>query len=440
MRWFRRSLFRKLLLITGGGTALLLASALTGLWGLETDLVRASADLHRELAQARAGAAPQLEAETMVARLDRAVAEAHDNLRMTLVAMAVSVILAFVFFLALTRRGIIGPARSVVADLERLAAGDFRSPVRAQGEDEFGLVARAAERLRQDLGGLIQTLAANAVQLEQVAGELQGTAGQVQEVVQGQRAQTDQVAAAMNEMAASVQEVARNTQTAAEAAREGKELAASGAVVASEAMGGFEVLVQKVRAGSQVMGRLQAAADEIGSVLEIIAGLAEQTNLLALNAAIEAARAGEHGRGFAVVADEVRSLSQQTRVSTERIRESVGRIQAGASEAVTVMQAADEAVGVEEEQVERTAEALAQISAAVGTIADMAVQIASAVEEQSTVAAEIDRNLVAIADGACGSEQAAGDVRAKGDRLQALAVELSGATARFRLGGSGGGK
>ncbi|OYV75744.1 MAG: hypothetical protein B7Z66_11655 [Chromatiales bacterium 21-64-14] len=448
MRWFRWSLFRKLLLITGGGTALLLASALTGLWWIHADLGRLGAGVRREVAVEvgtvhRAGA-HALRARDLGARIDRTVVQADRDLAVALALMAASVAVAFAFFLVLSRRGIVAPAQALVEDLERLAAGDFSVAVRAggvgtrQGADEFGTVAQAAERLRTGLGALIGEVAANAAELGKAASELRATAGRALEAISGQRLQTDQVATAMNEMAASVQEVARNTHTTAESARQGKELATSGAMVASEAMGGIEALMGKLRTGGEVMGRLQTAAGEIGGVLEIIAGLADQTNLLALNAAIEAARAGEYGRGFSVVAEEVRSLSQQTRASTERIREAVDRIQGGALDAVAAMQEADTAAGVGEGQVERSAEALAEISGAVGTISDLAAQIASAAEEQSAVAAEIDRNVVAIAEGGRGSEQAAGEVREWGERLEALAAELAERTGRFRLGGGEG--
>ncbi len=434
MRWFRKSLFRKLLFITGGGTALLLASALTGLWWVDADLHQVGAAMHREATLERTGAVHRLDAQELAVRMDQAIAQARGNLEMALALMGGSVVLAFGLFIVLSRRGIVGPARALVEDLERLAGGDFSEAVRVSGEDEFGAVAQAAESLRVGFGTLIGGLAASAAELGEGAGRLGETAARALEAISGQRLQTDQVATAMNEMAVSVQEVARNTQTAAEAARQGKELAGSGALLASEAMGGVGALVEKLRVGGEVMGRLQAGAGEIGGVLEIIAGLAEQTNLLALNAAIEAARAGEHGRGFAVVADEVRSLSKQTRQSTERIREVVERIQGGAGEAVAVIQGADAAAGTGEGQVERSAEALAQISGAVGTVSDMAAQIASAAEEQSAVAAEIDRNVVAIAEGGRDSEEAAREVRAWSERLQALSEQLTEHTGRFRLG------
>ncbi len=445
MHWFSRSLFRKLLLITGGGTTLLLASALTGLWWIHVDITRMDAGMHHEVtvnaspasrAGTQTGQAQALaqRVRSLTTRMDQMVAQIDQRLVVTLMLMAASVFVSFVFFMVLSRRGIVAPARTLVDDLERLAGGDFSAPVHVGGQDEFGVVARAAERLRTGIGELIGALAVSAEELGAQAAQLRTTAGHAQEAISGQRVQTDQIATAMNEMAASVQEVARNTQTAAQTAQQGKALASSGALVASEAMGAIEALIDKLRAGGAVMDQLRAAATEIGGVLEIIAGLAEQTNLLALNAAIEAARAGEHGRGFAVVADEVRSLSQKTHQSTERIREAVEHIQRGAGEAVASAREADAAANKSEEQVEHNAEALAEISGAVGTIADLAAQIASAAEEQSTVAAEIDRNVVAIAEGGRDSEVAADEVRTYSERLQALAADLTNQTARFRLG------
>jgi len=251
--------------------------------------------------------------------------------------------------------------------------------------------------------------------------------------VRTQRGEIDQVATAMNEMSATVQEVARNAEQAAHAAQNADQCAKSGALVATEAMGGIDALVSEVERSAGAIHELEAESENIGMVLDVIKGIAEQTNLLALNAAIEAARAGEQGRGFAVVADEVRTLASRTQKSTQEIHHMIERLQAGASNAVRVMEAARGKGKLGVEQVERAAESLAEIAGAVATINDMNTQIASAAEEQSAVAEEINRNVVNISHGsvqsARGTEQAA---LASGE-LARLATDLHQLVAQFKV-------
>ncbi|MGB7386071.1 MAG: methyl-accepting chemotaxis protein, partial [Pseudomonas neustonica] len=240
-------------------------------------------------------------------------------------------------------------------------------------------------------------LADSAEQLTRQAGESSKLAAQSSEGLSQQRNETDLVAAAINQMAAATQEVSGNVQSTAGATREAIDLVMHGKTVASTARQAIESLSASVNAASTVADKLASDAREIGTVVDVIKGIAEQTNLLALNAAIEAARAGEQGRGFAVVADEVRALASRTAQSTEQIHSLIANLQQAAQGTVESMRAGNEQADRGVAQVIEADDALEGIRLAVERINDMAGQIASAAEEQSSVAEEINRNVTNIA-------------------------------------------
>lgn len=269
-------------------------------------------------------------------------------------------------------------------------------------------------------------------ELKQTTNELAFTASNLGTVTERteantlrQQNETDLVATAMNEMTSTVEEVARNAEHASAAAREADTAAGKGFEVANQTKSEIDKLVSDVSNASEVIAKLEAESQNIGVVLDVIKGIAEQTNLLALNAAIEAARAGEQGRGFAVVADEVRTLASRTQESTSEIEEMIGRLQGGVNNTVAVMQVALEKGHHGSEQVDATLDSLKDILDAVGRISDMNTQIATAAEEQSQVANEINGNIVNISALATETTHDAHESRETSVKLAGVSTTLS---------------
>jgi len=425
MNWVRNSIRNKLLAITGLGTGLLLAAAGFGFWESWSTFARLQAVLGPHSAT---GA-------TADAAIREALAGAHHGIVLSLILMGIAVAGAFVGFLVAVRQGLLNPARRLVSDLDRLAGGDFSTPVQATGQDEFSQVARSVQGIQAQLGAVIGQAADSARRIADASGRMQSIAGETSVHLDQQQSQTEQVASAMNEMSATAQEVARNAAEAAAAAHQADKEASSGAQVATMAIARMETLLGKVDNAAGVMAALQAESHNVSKVLEVITTIAEQTNLLALNAAIEAARAGEQGRGFAVVAEEVRALAIRTQQSTQEIETIVGQLQSLAADAVHAMEDASTEVKSGEEQVEQTAMSLAEIAAAVKTIDNMNNQIATAAEEQSAVSEDINRNITAIKEIAEQTSAGAQQTTQSSDELAHLARELEQVVARFRLAG-----
>ncbi len=321
--------------------------------------------------------------------------------------------------------------RHTIEQMER--DSDLSGQVRVWAQDEIGAVAKAFNSMVGKFRGGLQHVSDATHRLSAVVGEIREVTDGMGAGIMHQRSETDQVAAAMNEMSASVAEVARHARQTMEASSGAKEMATEGALLSTEALGGIEVLMREVERAVQAIRELDKESEEVGSVLDVIKGIAEQTNLLALNAAIEAARAGEQGRGFAVVADEVRTLASRTQKSTEEIQLMIERLQNGARNAVSVMDMARRKAQEGGEQVERAAESLGSIAGEVSGISDMNVQIASASEQQRTVAEEISRNIINISDVADQTAEGARRTSEVSEELARVAGALEEMVARFRL-------
>lgn len=310
--------------------------------------------------------------------------------------------------------------------------GDLTRRLEVTGCCEIGQIATGFNEFADKIQALINQVAEATCELTEAADYTYRITEQTSIGVDKQRSQADQAATAMTEMAATVQEVARNAVEAADASRNADEAARSGKVVSTEAIRSIQNLAHKVETGAEAIHKLESESENIGNVVNVIRGIAEQTNLLALNAAIEAARAGEQGRGFAVVADEVRTLAGRTQQSTEEIHSMIESLQSGANEAVQVMDQAQSQAHGGVDNVEKVAQELTSIAEAVNTITNMNVQIASAAEEQSAVAEEINRNIVAINDVTGETSEGATETAAACKKEANLAAHLQKLVNQFK--------
>ncbi|MDU9404785.1 methyl-accepting chemotaxis protein [Pseudomonas sp. zfem004] len=347
-------------------------------------------------------------------------------------ATALALLLGVLAALAITRQ-IIVPLRQTLSAAERVANGDLSQDLQADRRDELGQLQASMQRMTQGLRQLISGIGDGVTQIASAAEELSAVTEQTSAGVNNQKVETDQVATAMNEMAATVQEVARNAEQASEAALMADQQAREGDKVVTEAINQIERLAHEVVNSSEAMNQLKAESDKIGSVLDVIKSVAQQTNLLALNAAIEAARAGEAGRGFAVVADEVRSLAQRTQQSTEEIEELIAGLQNGTQRVASVMDSSRSLTDSSVELTRRAGGSLETITRTVSSIQAMNQQIATAAEQQSAVAEEINRSVMNVRDISDQTSAASEETASSSVELARLGTHLQGLVAKFRL-------
>lgn len=315
----------------------------------------------------------------------------------------------------------------------RLARGDLSTQVHITCKDELLNIAESFNTVSKEFNTLISELVSNSEQLASASEELSLVTSETTVGVNEQQLQTQQVATAMNEMTSAVQEVAKHGVDASKATQQASEEATTGKTVVDEVIQSITNLAQEIISSSEVINAVDSSSENIGTVLDVIKGIAEQTNLLALNAAIEAARAGEQGRGFAVVADEVRTLAGRTHDSTQEIEKMIEQLQEGAKKAVNHMEQSRENAILTVSKASDAEESLDKITQAVNTVNDINTLIASAAEEQSAVAEEVNRNINLISSIADQSAVSTQQIADSSNELAQLASNMKSRTGRFKL-------
>ncbi|MDP2242946.1 methyl-accepting chemotaxis protein [Pseudomonas sp.] len=348
----------------------------------------------------------------------------------TLLMLGATAVIAL-FSLWLLNRNLINPIRELIEHITQLSQGNFGKRVDSNRQDELGNLAVAANILRDFLSDTFTRLKRSTADLDTASGELNSIAMLMAQGTREQFSRTDQVATAMHEMSATAQEVARHAAEAAGAADAADSAARQGETVMQATIKTITNIRGEISNTSDVIRRLESDTGRIGKVLEVIRGIAEQTNLLALNAAIEAARAGEQGRGFAVVADEVRTLAQRTAESTAEIHQIIDTVQTGAVNAVRAIESGQQRSEEGVTQVTEAGATLQLITNAVEAIRDMNRQIATAAEEQTSVAEDISRNLTEITAIATANQENVQRTESAGQNLKTLSGQLNEVTERL---------
>ena len=348
-----------------------------------------------------------------------------------IVAVAVIAALMTVLLAWLLTRSIVTPLNRALLAAQTIAGGNLTNVIEVDGTDEPARLLNALSAMQASLRKTIEQIAGSATQLGAAAEELSTVTQEASRGLQQQTNEIEQAATAVNEMTAAVEEVARNAVSTSEASNQSTQAAREGRDRVVETVGAIQTMTHDVQNTSVMIEGLAAQGRDIGKVLDVIRAIAEQTNLLALNAAIEAARAGEAGRGFAVVADEVRALAHRTAQSTQEIEKMVAGIQNGTGEAVESMQQSNQRTQTTLEMARAAGVALEQITQSIHQINERNLVIASASEEQAQVSREVDRNLVNIRDLATQSAAGANQTSAATHELSRLAVDLNAMVARF---------
>ncbi len=348
------------------------------------------------------------------------------------VGIGVAFLAAFLLGLFISRV-ISRPIASALVNAQRIAGGDLTQPIVSLHRDEAGLMLSALGDMQNSLKNTIGQISSAADQLASAAEELNAV---TEESSRGLTRQNDEIqlaATAVTEMTAAVEEVARNAISTSDASKLTSTEAATGRDQAREAVNAINTVSTEISSSTAMVEELAGRVREIGQVLDVIRGIAEQTNLLALNAAIEAARAGEQGRGFAVVADEVRALAARTQASTGEIEAMIGSVQSSADQAVRAMGNSRTLASNTQSLAQATGQSLERIAQSIAEINDRNMLIATASEEQSHVAREVDRNLINIQDLSTQTAAGANQTSASSQELSRLAISFNTLVGKFKV-------
>lgn len=360
------------------------------------------------------------------------IKEYESSFMKVLIIVSITIFLSIIISVILSR-SINAPLSAAVSSAEVIALGDLTQPIQVEGSDEITRLANALKIMQGNLREAIKQISSSANQLASAAEELNSVTEDSSRGLQLQNDEIQQAATAITEMSSAVDEVARTAQHTSEASIESAKYASQGKIRVTETTAVIIDMNNEMVVNTEVISQLASQVASIGKVLDVIRAVSEQTNLLALNAAIEAARAGEAGRGFAVVADEVRNLAHRTQVSTGEIELMVQQVQLSAEQAVTSIQNTSLKSTHAQDVVNQAAETLELITSRIISISDSNHIIASAAEEQSNVAREIDNNILKISDLASQTAAGSHQITASSIELTRLAVELNDLVTRFKV-------
>ncbi|RBP80471.1 methyl-accepting chemotaxis sensory transducer [Shewanella putrefaciens] len=350
------------------------------------------------------------------------------------VALACAAMIISIVIGLWVNRSVMNPINDILSKLKLIHQdSDLTVKFTTFNHDELGQISTSLTQVIEHLRGILHSIAEAANTVNSSANELSSFTQATNKRMQQQQAETEQTATAMNEMTATVAEVAQSASAAADSAKDADTYAANGNNIVMQSISSMSQLSDQIQKTAQVIGFLSNESQNIGRVLDVIKSIAEQTNLLALNAAIEAARAGEQGRGFAVVADEVRTLAQRTQKSTQEIEAMIATLQQGVKEAVNAMEIGINQVDDANDKANQAGQALKEIVSSVDSITELNTHIATAAEEQSSVAESINRSIIAISDIAEHSTSSAAELSESVVNLTKLANSMRNQVSAFKL-------
>jgi methyl-accepting chemotaxis protein len=362
--------------------------------------------------------------------------EANDNVSSSRTLIIIFALIAIVVAIVINGwvlRSIRNPLAEMLRVMSKVSDGDLRENVVVHSQDEIGKLSEGFNELINQLSSMLNEISSSSQQLSAAAEETSAISSRSHENINKQKEQTDMMATAMTEMAATVDEVATSARNTSKEVSNADSEANAGQKIVQNNIGTIDGLADEIKKAAHVIDKLDQYSTNIGTVLDVIRGIADQTNLLALNAAIEAARAGEQGRGFAVVADEVRTLASKTQESTSEIQEMIERLQSGTQEAVKVMKTSTQEAQSSVNETAKAGESLIKITEAVSIINDMSSHIASAADEQSSVSREMHENVLSISQAADQTAQGASENLSASQEMATLAENLQHLVGRFQF-------